>query len=189
MIRYHFDRHGNYLGYIDERGRYFDVRGRQEGSLVSGQKLYDRQGAYRGRVDAQGNYFDELGRCRGYLRHAGRGEDGGVPFLDAGETAGRGQATRSGDGGGPVHLAERCLTRVDVSPVRGAGSLTPPGASCLVRDGVRGRPVDVAWRSSSVGPAAGRQSPAGRALTSRPKTSQIVPKENGPDRSSLAIHA
>jgi len=87
MVRYHFDRHGSYLGYVDERGRYFDVRDRQVGSLVAGQKLYDRLGAYRGRVDAQGNYFDELGRCRGYLRHAGKAAAVDMPFVALAETA------------------------------------------------------------------------------------------------------
>jgi hypothetical protein len=92
MVRYHFDRHGNYLGYIDERGRYFDVGGRQVGNLVGGQRFYDRQGAYRGRVDAQGSYFDELGRCRGYLRHSGRGAHVGLRYVPQAETAPKDQA-------------------------------------------------------------------------------------------------
>ncbi len=66
--RYHFDEHGNYLGYLDDEGRYRDPRGTDRGYVIRGGSFYDRRGAYRGRLDPIGRYYDEHGTYLGYFR-------------------------------------------------------------------------------------------------------------------------
>ena len=65
--RYHLDRFGTYLGFVDESGRYFDRSGCLRGSLNASGKLYDETGAPRGHIDTQGQVWDEQGGYRGYL--------------------------------------------------------------------------------------------------------------------------
>ncbi len=64
---YHFDPHGNCLGYFDRVGHYFDPAGQYRGSLSRNGNLYDEDGALSGRVDAQRHVWNEEGSCRGYL--------------------------------------------------------------------------------------------------------------------------
>jgi hypothetical protein len=66
--RYHFDEHGNYLGYLDDEGRYRDTAGTDLGYVVRDRSVYDQQGACRGHVDLIGRYFDEHGTYLGYFR-------------------------------------------------------------------------------------------------------------------------
>ena len=65
--RYHLDRFGTYLGFVDESGRYFDRSGSLRGSVNASGKVYDETGAPSGHIDTQGQVWDERGGYRGYL--------------------------------------------------------------------------------------------------------------------------
>jgi len=65
--RYHLDRFGTYLGFVDESGRYFDRSGCLRGSVNDAGKVYDETGSPRGHIDTQGQVWDEQGSYRGYL--------------------------------------------------------------------------------------------------------------------------
>lgn len=66
--RYHFNRYGSYIGYIDEDGKYFLCDGTYRGSVTSGGTFYDENGQLHGRVDVQGQYWGEDGVFLGYFR-------------------------------------------------------------------------------------------------------------------------
>jgi len=66
--RYHFDRWGSVLGYMDHNGHYYDKTGSCRGEVVGGRDLYDTNGVYRGHFDIQGQYWDEDRVGRGYLQ-------------------------------------------------------------------------------------------------------------------------
>jgi len=69
-VKYHFDRWGSCVGYVDADGRYFDARGMLRGHVNERSRLYGEDGAYRGRFDIQGQFWDEHGIARGYLHGA-----------------------------------------------------------------------------------------------------------------------
>ncbi len=77
--RYHFDEHGNYLGYVDEVGHYRDRDGIYRGALSDSGIRLDENGRYHGHVDVQGRCWDLTGRSCGYLLTAA----GRVPFARA----------------------------------------------------------------------------------------------------------
>jgi hypothetical protein len=66
--RYHFNRYGSYIGYVDEKGQYFLCDGTYRGRLGESGQLYDEHGTPRGHIDAQGQYWDEHRTFRGYFR-------------------------------------------------------------------------------------------------------------------------
>ncbi len=65
--RYHFDRFGSYLGYLDESGRYYDREGVCRGYVNREGLFYDVEGTCRGHIDVQGQMWDERGSYRGYF--------------------------------------------------------------------------------------------------------------------------
>jgi len=70
--RYHFDRFGSYLGYLDESGLYYDRAGVCRGRVSAEGFFYDTEGTCRGRIDVQGQMWDERGSYRGYFYPAPR---------------------------------------------------------------------------------------------------------------------
>jgi hypothetical protein len=66
--RYHFNRYGSYIGYVDEDGRYFLCNGTYRGHLDSKGVVFDEGGKLQGHVDVQGQYWDADGSFLGYLR-------------------------------------------------------------------------------------------------------------------------
>lgn len=66
--RYHFNRYGSYIGFVDEDGRYYLCDGTYRGCLTAAGVMLDPSGRRRGHVDVQGQYWDEEGVFRGYLR-------------------------------------------------------------------------------------------------------------------------
>jgi len=65
--RYHFDRFGAYLGYVDPSGRYYQRDGTCRGLIGTDGALIDCEGVCRGRFDVQGQFWDEKGGYGGYL--------------------------------------------------------------------------------------------------------------------------
>ncbi len=80
---YHFDQHGNCLGYVDRVGHYFDPVGQYRGSLSRNGDLYDEDGTLSGRVDARRQVWNEEGSCRGYLVDATAHDGSEVPHGSA----------------------------------------------------------------------------------------------------------
>ena len=72
MVRYHFDCHGGYRGYVDDEGRYFDREGTYRGYVSrSGDEpasFFDAEGNRRGFINRVGSFYDERSKCLGYLR-------------------------------------------------------------------------------------------------------------------------
>lgn len=68
--RFHFDRFGAYLGYVDPLGHYFDKGGTYRGAMSADGSFFDEKGVSRGRFDILGQYWDESGTYRGYLSQA-----------------------------------------------------------------------------------------------------------------------
>jgi hypothetical protein len=66
--RYHFDRFGTYLGYVDEHGRYFDRCEQLQGTVTNAGIVCDTNGAPRGHIDVQGQYWDQEDIFLGYFR-------------------------------------------------------------------------------------------------------------------------
>ena len=73
MHYYCFDFRGEYLGYVDRDGMFYDNRGNRWGRVNGNCRVYDLDGRYCGWINAQGSFFAEDRTCRGYLRDwAGR---------------------------------------------------------------------------------------------------------------------
>jgi hypothetical protein len=70
MIRYHFDRFGSYLGYVDDTGNYYDLTGTCRGYFepAGGGDFYTSDGTRGGFVDPVGNFYDDQTIHLGYLR-------------------------------------------------------------------------------------------------------------------------
>jgi hypothetical protein len=66
--RYHFNRFGTYLGYIDGVGHYHDANDIYRGAVSTTGDFFDEHGVYRGWIDVQGQYNDERGAACGYFR-------------------------------------------------------------------------------------------------------------------------
>jgi hypothetical protein len=66
--RYHFNRYGSYIGYVDENGSYYLRDGTYRGCLNNKGAVFDANGKHCGHVDIQGQYWGDDGMFLGYLR-------------------------------------------------------------------------------------------------------------------------